>query len=349
MPPNITNFPPEINEIIASNIHLKDFISLRLTCRYIETSLFKLFARKYFSRILCERIESRLQRLVNLSKSRLSPYIKHVVVFARLPEPGTLHIYGTPQPSRKGLASFENCRRWCADMQVFIGIGQDHQMLTEAFAYLNLETVETNGIMIRVKQFSEDLGLGYSPFSGSTTAEKNCVQNVLYALGKSNSRPKHLEFNMDDFEIDDEAFNIPGFMGTDVLPVLSSLESIKLNIHACDRFRAPNAELPDENISYRLRKLLSHLARIKRLCFTGDCVIVDWLLAPTSYQDDNGLPGVKSPSSPMFAELEEIDLCFMGLKPEHILAVVQKYSKTLRILKLCGLPDKESKPNKSYA
>lgn len=79
--PGLDSIPPEIiGNIVSSNILTTiDYGNLRLTCKHVETSLFDPWSREFFSKKQFMITEFSLQALVDISKSRLSTRLNHVI------------------------------------------------------------------------------------------------------------------------------------------------------------------------------------------------------------------------------------------------------------------------------
>jgi hypothetical protein len=120
-----------------------EYGNLRRTCKHIEETLFTSFAHEFFTKRQFILTEFSLQALVDISKSRFSSCLKHV-------------IFGLERPSMKGFPvrmlgagpQPDNLSKSNRFRQEYIGhmsllyTNQDVEMLAEAFSNLcNLETI----------------------------------------------------------------------------------------------------------------------------------------------------------------------------------------------------------------
>ncbi|CAJ2503390.1 Uu.00g107840.m01.CDS01 [Anthostomella pinea] len=367
-PTNITSFPVEILVQITSYLTMPDYGAFRLSCRQIEESVFRSFAHSYFRQMQFMRTDFSLQALIGISKSRLSPFVKHVFIGTEILDPGLCHnpVPGDVYPRRGGgqrsvsamEIRYNIYNTMCANQVMLLSTGHDQQMLAEAFSNLKLETV---GIRSHAVYGSIPINLPMSfgtskifketavelRSSGSwstrddTKANASCVFSVLNALAKSTSRPKRFETIMGGPLLGDDAFIIPIFMEKDVLPVMAKFESLDLKLHgSSSRYRRiiyPIGKTPYSIDTYYLRKFLSHLTHLERLClkfsynYDG---FFNWLGSQPSNEVYKGPSGFEPPSSPAFTCLREIDLTKCKIPIHDMLNMIRKFSKTLRKLSL---------------
>jgi hypothetical protein len=81
---NIVHLPEEMVQNIACYLGSDDDFSLRLTCRALERKSLHGFASKHFTRKCVQLTTDSLQVLLDISKSRLGKYVRHVSVIAAL-------------------------------------------------------------------------------------------------------------------------------------------------------------------------------------------------------------------------------------------------------------------------
>lgn len=72
--------PLEVLLRISSHLTTPELGALRLTCRSIEQSMFNTFMREFFTKRQFMLTEDSLQALIDISKSRLSDCLSHVIV-----------------------------------------------------------------------------------------------------------------------------------------------------------------------------------------------------------------------------------------------------------------------------
>ncbi|KAI5918438.1 hypothetical protein F4810DRAFT_715431 [Camillea tinctor] len=369
----LTNIPLEILLQITSYLAIVDYGAVRLTCKQIEDSLFRSFAHTYFQKIQFMRTDFSLQALVDLSRSRLAPFLKHLVIGTEILDPSLYHTpisadYRRRTEGRTDVTPDEvkhnKFNTLCADQVIFLNSGQDQLMLCEAFANLNLDVIGIRsppkydppprdaslGTSMIHRETSVDLkrvGI-YSSWLGDirdSTARSNtsCVHSILCALAKSGLKPKKFENALSDILLGDEAFIIPAFMEKTFLPVLSTFQELDLRVIGDCRYRqvvAPTGQSPYKVETYYLRNFFSHLARLERLHLhvSADCDgFFNWLGSPPPVGDYTGPLGFEPPGSPVFTYLSELQLTKCVLPIEDMLGIARKFSKTLRKLVLCRL------------
>ncbi|KAI1103300.1 hypothetical protein F4804DRAFT_310341 [Jackrogersella minutella] len=354
-------FPVEILIMITSYLDQPNHGAFRLTCRGIEDALFRDFAQKYFSKIMFMRTEFSLQGLVDISKSRLSSYVQHVVISTQVLNPQLGRIIHRPPEDKweKGSLKFNQL---CAEQTVLLDTSHDQQLLIEAFSNLNLQVIgvweppytfarnpPSYGMSHLLRETfvdaSRDGNVGNAPTRRRTNA--NCLHNILFALGKSGSRPVRFEIEMLEAEFGDESFNIPGFMSKSVFPVLSGLEAVEIRLERISTGRmrpvatmggpAPGYMLDTLETSH-LRRFLLQSVNIKHLRlenlgqFDG---FWRWIAAKQPHEGGNKsiATGLDNPP-PAFKELCELELGHLNLHFHDFLAILKKFSKTLRKLSL---------------
>ncbi|KAI1412602.1 hypothetical protein F5Y13DRAFT_163069 [Hypoxylon sp. FL1857] len=352
---NLTTLPLEILIQIASYLNTPDYQAIRLSCRGIEASLFRAFAQQYFRKIQFMRTEYSLQALVDISKSRFSSYLQHVVITTQLLSPRVAPNARWRPGNIESDAGEERFNRMCDDQAVLLNTGYDQHMLVEAFSNLKLEAVGIHGQpshhmyhgpasygishIKRETLVNLRFDTAYAGELGRRTTYASCLQNVLLALGKSGSTPKRFEIDMYNSRVGDDAFNIPPFMEKVVSPVLTNLEAVDLRFHPCSestsRLIAPRGQAPHKIETYYLRTLFSQLTQIKSLRIDSlrqSETFFEWLAAPVSNEGYDGPPGLEPPRSLTLPKLHELELNQVELRFNDLLTVIEKFSATLRKL-----------------
>ncbi|KAI6093251.1 hypothetical protein F4821DRAFT_222516 [Hypoxylon rubiginosum] len=358
--PSITTIPLEILIHITTYVGLKnptrlytdtttDFGALRLSCKHVEASLFRTFAQRYFDDVSFNRAESSLRKFVDISKSRLSPYLRHVTIHTEvIPAlevlPQNLDS-DTSDPETDIVADARYHRRR-ANQKVFLNTSQDQLMLIDAFRNLsNLEEVIVLGPPPHIfgyiygACFRDEFGIHNVGLQKviEQISNASCVQNVLFSLGRSGTRLKRLYVDM-GYHMCDDALNIPSFMEEAVLPVLNHIEAFDLVLPSSgDSVVIHSKEQKLHEIeTYYTRKFLLQVSQVKKLCLTRarGAGFYNWLSGPTSEKHYNGPRGLEPPVSPAFTNLCELELndCY-GIKTDDFLKIIQKFSSTMR--KLC--------------
>ncbi|KAI1075818.1 hypothetical protein F5B20DRAFT_558742 [Whalleya microplaca] len=368
--PNLDAIPLEILVQITSYLSTPDYGALRLTSRFCEASLFPFFARQFFSRMQFMRTEFSLQALVDISQSRLSSYLRHVDIGVE-----TLHSDylqdtmagartinrqrpANPNDNLEEKVRYNRFEEMCIDQQVFIDLGQDQQMLTEAFRNLQLDTVGLQsrklyphdagegslscGAAKILKETSIDLRTAREVLTyGNDVSNASCFRSLLYALAKSGSRPKRIETGLRKCLLPDAAFNIPRFMQQAALPILSDLQTLSIGVggELTENMRliAPKGQAPYLARTYHLRKFLGSLTQLRHLHLSYSSHFdgfFEWLAAPVPSEDYNGPPELEPPKSPALTGLRELGFTCSPIAVQHLLAIIGKCSATLQKLRL---------------
>jgi hypothetical protein len=123
--------------------------------------------------------------------------------------------------------------------------------------------------------------------------------NILRALGKACSRPKHFEVILRNSRLHDHAFNLPKYVEPIVNPVPANLRTLFLDLNS--NFPAMQVDIddiPTRCPSYFLKNFLSRVTQLEhlRLNFllhvgeeTND--LLSWLSEPVSVATSNITPG----------------------------------------------------------
>jgi hypothetical protein len=144
--PRLISIPLEVLLQITSNLTTPEYGNLRCTCKHIEATLFNSFSQEFFTKRKFMFTEFSLQALVDISKSRLSSCLSHVIFglerpFLR-PFPITSQIVADPQSNMR--VKNNRLLQEYVDHMSLINTGQDVEMLAEAFS--NLGSLETIGM-----------------------------------------------------------------------------------------------------------------------------------------------------------------------------------------------------------
>lgn len=75
------SLPFELIATVAAPVEWKDYAACRLTCRRIEAAMFQASARDSFTKRHVMRTPESVQTLIDVSKSRLSPFVKCLCVY----------------------------------------------------------------------------------------------------------------------------------------------------------------------------------------------------------------------------------------------------------------------------
>ncbi|KAJ3952815.1 hypothetical protein N0V92_010729 [Colletotrichum tropicale] len=302
--------PIEVLLRISSYLTTPELGNLRLTCKSIEQSLFNTFMREFFTKRQFMLTEQSLQALVDISNSRLSDCLDHVVI--------GLDFFDYRRFSPMEVAQENAYRQAYADHRTLVSSGQDVVMLTEAFRNLkNLQTVGIRDYHSREREHRDGYGAAWASY-GATTIRKetgvdllakintpeaqeyaNKVMITLFtALGNAGARPKTFEMLRRQSCIpNDNAFNLfTNYLKPKVVPVLEGLQTFILvaNVGSGPN-RGIAVPIPgqptqkDHNrYDYLLCHFLTHLTNIKHLRVNffnargGVEKLLNWLSSPSS-------------------------------------------------------------------
>lgn len=147
--PSLLSLPIEILVLIAANLEASDYGALRLSCRALDDCLFPCFAQAFFASKCFFRNGYSFSVLHDISESRLSPYVKTVVLSTEL-LPSHLYPCAGRAPVDNCLATSNHERALCASgwdrsLLSMAASRLDRTLLSRSFARLpNLE-----GLIVR--------------------------------------------------------------------------------------------------------------------------------------------------------------------------------------------------------
>ncbi|KAH9893854.1 hypothetical protein F4778DRAFT_298349 [Xylariomycetidae sp. FL2044] len=336
-PSCLSILPTELLCQVALNLDVRDYNTLRLTCKQLESRTFDPFARKYFSERRVFRTEQKLQSLIDISKSRLCSFVKSVIILIRSTEFDDLTIEGFP-PNEEGLARYDEMKAKALDDKILCSTGQDRVLLTEAFSNLHLDTVGLHGLIVQDGRYD---GIVLDPVGLIT-----CHQSLLLALGQSNARVKRFEASgMEYTGLSPTGLRIPPYLEKSIVPVLHRLESLHLTLKPDPRsLRLISSDEGKQSpiLNYDLRAFLGHTTNLKSLYlslgrFTPDDFFA-WLASgpvrPGERQPD--LTARPNPSPPVLNQLGNLALHNINIKVLDLMAAVKKLPalKELSLLKI---------------
>lgn len=281
------SLPAEILGEIGAALAIEDYAHLRLTCKQVDDFTFPYFARQFFHRRKFFRGPTSLDALLQISQSRIAPYLEHFVL-------GTELLERDPPADSSHLDKTAYLSAYC-DQTSLLGSGWDRDALSTAFSNLpNLRAVEVEDFDDREK-FDWDTGQLVNTMNGGyglQTLLDNlgfdrprlphqrhsahqwvlCVHTLLSALARSTARPRKLRvtgremgaeyMSSDALGVDDDAFRIPPFLRPSVVPMVEALEELELDVH--NRYIYPLMNSA-ESASFRTRNLREFLGMPKKL------------------------------------------------------------------------------------
>jgi hypothetical protein len=179
--------------------------------------------------------------------------------------------------------------------------------------------------------------------------------NILRALGKAHSRPKHFEVILRNSRLQDHAFNLPKYIEPIVQPVLTNLHTLFLDLTSeFPPVQVNMNDVPFECRSYLLKRFLSRVPQLEhlRLNFQFDTNqetnnVLSWLSQSASVILSNN-PSVTSllenPQPVNFTNLRQLDIGMVTIELDILLAILQKYRATLRTISLRKVSLLQAKP-----
>ncbi|KAH8602021.1 hypothetical protein B0O99DRAFT_605452 [Bisporella sp. PMI_857] len=290
--------PLEVLLQITAYLSTSDYCSLRSTCKGVEEVLFTNFALEFFQKRKFMFTEFSLQALIDISKSRFSTYLTHVIFGLERPPSGMQ----TPiapilnSPGTNDMQIRFNHLRWeyihHCDL---ISNSQEIEMLAEAFS--NLESLQivgirdfdsptrhrdeppnnvwrsygastfkrNTGVALFTPQSRHDANVDYR--NGQILYSSRIFSSVLRALGQANSKPKNLEVILRQSALTDQSFSIPKWTESKISPVLRHLNTafLDLNLESSSMFVEGDNGKATECPAFLLRGFLHRISQVEHL------------------------------------------------------------------------------------
>ncbi|KAI2606818.1 uncharacterized protein GGS25DRAFT_522339 [Hypoxylon fragiforme] len=258
----LLTIPLEVLLNISSHLTTAEYGNLRRTCRHIEASFYKSFAKEFFTKRQFMITPFSLEALVDISKSRFASSVKYLIISLERP-PAATHINSLSPPpftDLDGALSFNKMRQEKSLHQSLVSSGEDSMLLTEALQGLtNLETVglrdfassgrwregldhnwqtygaptflaETGGYMLEVPRFDHHIDITVQ--DGPIKYISHTFLTILRALGKTQNthNPPRLECILRHCHLPDQAFHIPRYLESAIFPLLNGLKTLFLDL-----------------------------------------------------------------------------------------------------------------------
>lgn len=360
----LSSLPVELVTIVVAHLEWEDYAACRLTCRRIEAAMFSSFASDSFTTCRVMRTPESIQTLIDISKSRLSPFVKQLGVSTEVLRSTNWSSRGS-KPSRPSQEP-----SLTVDQDAFISTGCDREMLAEAL--LKLQSVQLiqirnayntasysmstaprdpsakqrslglKKILVEQQQMIEPAANRTRPtVRGDKHSARACLYSTLLALGKADARPKELEITS-KAGFDCEIFHIPACISTSVIPVLAQLETLYLSLSPGTNVgpvwgpSLPGAR-PRKTSTYDVRILLQYTSRLRTLDLRFNKLenrydgFIEWLASVPS----GATPGTLPQPAPAIAFncLQALSLHIIyGVHVQALLSVVRKFAPTLQNL-----------------
>lgn len=366
--------PLEVLIRIAAGLTTPELCALRLSCRFVEQLLYVTFTNEFFARKQFMVTDISLQALVDISKSRLGPHLRHLHIgLDRFP-------LGIQRP----LPDDDRERRFkqrYSDYFTLWNTGAHRTMLAEALRNLrNLDDVvlrdfnsarrtrdgpaaewTSYGSTTIFNETGVRLSQGANGVWDSGLPLQGCSQVfalLLHALGDAAVFPRGIQvMARRGNQLRDFAYNLPRFLEPSVAPVLERLERLHLSMDLSWRSslsgwgHGANAPARPQSDTRLLRRFLCRTPRLKDLRINEHhdynpalSDFLEWLAAPPATAsaaaaaaagDDHDDDDEQSAPAPVaMSELEHLSLGFMNVAPRTLLHVVRKFAPRLRGLEL---------------
>ncbi|RYP30395.1 hypothetical protein DL767_006303 [Monosporascus sp. MG133] len=369
----LLSMPLEVLLHISSYLTTPEYGALRLVCKHLEASFFNSFAKEFFSKRQFMFTEFSLQALVDISRSRLAPSLKYLIISVERPTMGMLTESDGRVRSTGQYEAFNKLKEEFISHQFLKSTGRDFELLAEALQ--NLSGIRTVGVRDYSShgRFRDGAGARWSSYGAPTLYQQtgfrprntsfpeeslyqsHVFQTILRALGKSpNVNAERFEVILRGETLPDQAFYIPQHLEPTLAPVLANLKALYLDLD--DRL-PPTRFASGDGVqccySVALMEFLSKLPALAhlRLNFQHyDSVhaseLLQWLSKrPNGPKDRSGLAlpdqralqaaNTPKPPPPVeFTRLNQIDLGFITVKPHVLVELYKRYQSTLRSISL---------------
>jgi hypothetical protein len=141
-PSGLVSIPAEMLLQITSYLTTPELGNVRLTCKSIEESLLASFTREFFTKRQFTFTEFSLQALFDISRSRFSTTLTHVLFGIEKASLERVAQSGSYANTRSERAQANRRLEGYVSHLAFMNTGQDFEILSEAFSNLqNLEVV----------------------------------------------------------------------------------------------------------------------------------------------------------------------------------------------------------------
>lgn len=345
----LSALPVELLTIVVTHLEWKDYAAFRLTCRHIEGTIFSSFARDSFMTCRVMRTPESMQTLIDISKSRLGPFVKHLSISTELLCPSSRNSW--PSQSVFGVEMTPN-------QEAFISTGCDRDMLTQAL--VNLQSVQSvqvrpvysaasyststtpqdpsvkqrslgvRKILLEQEETAESgARVNHPTREGDVHSDMACIYSTYLALGKTNIHLTELEFAVKG-SFSCKALQIPPCISPSAIPVLARLKSLVLSVTPRPR-------------SHGVRDLLQYTTQLRSLSISFHGLrnrhdgFVQWLasLPPPEAPTRDTL--LQSPPAVNFNCLRKLQLNGLyGVYVRDLRKVVRKFAPKLEELHFHG-------------
>lgn len=342
---SFARLPTELVTRVARPLSTTDFCALRATCKLIDHKLLDQFAYEFFRRKQFMITPASLQALKDISTSRFSDYLSHLVI-------GTDQLLSTKWDSSIPVDDKRRFRK-ILDEQKLLGHVGFAALFQDAIATLpRLNTLDIRDFnsptRFRDGQYAQWRSYGMGDLRKAGTVGfgnidwATCVfQNALLGAAAANAPLKNLEvLSRRNGCLQDSSLSLPKPLAPDMAALLSGLTKLHLDIIVSWE-DLKFVGLP--NLCY----LLQNTPNVNWLRLNFDMALADYGGA-----DDKGWVGFlawlakKPPASnevvatydtPPTFQLTQLDLGRIVVSPDHLLDIVTAYPtlQTLALSRVC--------------
>jgi hypothetical protein len=121
--------PAELVQMIATFLPTKALGNLRLACKELESKTFWYFAREYFNEVKFTHSQYALQALLDLSNSRMGPYVRNLGLGPPSNDQGKIYFSKEPSVPDKKKSVVEQMSAYAEENRIMRLFGQDMVMI----------------------------------------------------------------------------------------------------------------------------------------------------------------------------------------------------------------------------
>ncbi|KAK4164287.1 hypothetical protein QBC43DRAFT_49402 [Cladorrhinum sp. PSN259] len=351
----LVDLPLEMLLRITYHIPTPDLANVRLTCKALESKLFKYFAQEFFRKKQFMVSKSSLQALIDISKHpNLGPVLEHLIIATD--RPGNGFFNGGNSSAADAASKKLNLQIAQAEAKIMMSGGLCRDMLAEAFSNLpNLQIVDLRDFNSHSRN-RDGFGSPWRSF-GSVILSRSIAApvtthpinydddyasslfvNITTALATANVRPQNIEVLLRNrnWSLFDWAFEIPPHLDQSFVSLLSGIKTLHLSL---SMRQAP----------LTIRKFLSYAKNVTWLRINFNHVsaeeseaLFSWLALTEGEEDPNytTIPDLQVKGI-SFPHIERFDIGTADIWPLTLLNVIKKFAPTLRDLSLRRLSLKE--------
>jgi hypothetical protein len=366
-PTALLQVPPEILDRIIWHLRTTELCNFRLTCKSAEQAVHFRFTKEFFTRKQFMVSEFSLKALIDISKSRLASYLRHVhISLDQVDETASSRVNMSPKTRSV-------YQQRLAEQSTLWSLGLVSKYLAEAFSRLpNLETVALRDFN-STRRSRDGPSAQWRSYGSHTLAEEtgalpvtNQLFNwgsaalldrasiyfkaIIHGLGLANVRPQNLEvMERSGNLLFDSAFYLHPDFEASYAPVLANLKKLHLCIDVYWD-TSPHAAQPYHQKN--LTKFLSHCQGLEELRINGKRnsnskgsrmnlhLLVSWLAAseakPLSQLQsaDVSADSQDAPPPVEFPHLSSLSLGMMALTVNETFHLITKFAGSLENLEI---------------